>query len=205
MHTMTLWWGSLVIFAQVFWGIALFGSAILIMQIISMFLGLEHFSHDMDSSVDIHGASQGSHYGGYGTDHGFMAGLKLFTMRNMVAFVCMFGWTGIVMLEYSTSKILICLIAFIVGCFAMFVMALAFKIVISLQTSGNINEASFVGIEASVYIAIPEKGKGIGKINFNIGGTLQERQAISKNEYLPVGAQVKTISYTNNIFTVEGV
>jgi hypothetical protein len=186
----------------VLWGIALFGSAILVMQIISMFLGLEHFSHDIDSSVDIHGAS---HDSGYGTDHGFMAGLKLFTMRNMVAFICMFGWTGIVMLEYTTSKMLICLISFIVGCFAMLVMALSFKIVMGLQTSGNINEASFVGKEATVYIAIPEKGKGIGKINFNIGGTLQERQAISNNEYLPVGYQVKTVSYSNNIFTVEGV
>lgn len=202
MHTMILWWGSLVVFAQVLWSIALFGTMILIMQIISMFLGLEHFSHDMDSSVDIHGASHGD---GYGTDHGFMAGLKLFTMRNMIAFICMFGWTGIVMLEYTSSKILICLIAFIVGCFAMFVMALSFKIVIGLQTSGNINEASFVGKEATVYIAIPEKGKGIGKINFNIGGTLEERKAVSKDEYLPVGANVKTISYSNNIFTVEGV
>lgn len=202
MHTVTLWWVSMAVFTQVLWGIALFGTAILVMQIISMFLGLEHFSHDVDSSVDIHGAS---HSSGYGTDHGFMAGLKLFTMRNMVAFICMFGWTGIVMLEYTASKIFICLIAFIVGCFATLVMAITFKIIMSLQASGNINEASFVGKEATVYIAIPEKGKGIGKINFNLGGTLEERKAVSNKEYLPVGSTVKTVSYSNNIFTVEGV
>jgi len=192
-----VWWSTLTVFSQVFWGIALFGSVFLVMQVIGMFLGLEHVGSD--ASADIHDGDTG--HGGH--HHGTMAGMKLITMRTMVAFICMFGWTGVVMIEYHTPKILACITATVVGSFSMFLMAALMKFMYSLQTSGNINESLFVGKQATVYIAIPESGKGIGKINFNIGGKLEERAAVSSGTAISPGSIVKTISYNNNTFTVE--
>ena len=201
MHHISVWWSSMIVFSQIFWSIAIFGTMLLIMQVISMFLGFEHFSNDTDASVDVH----------QGMDHdteshqGFMAGLKLFTLRNMVAFICMFGWTGIVMIEYDASKIATCFVSLLVGCFSMVMMGIFMRFVYSMQASGNIDESQFIGKGAIVYIPIPEKGKGIGKINFTIGTRLEERQAMSNGSAIPVGTTVKTISYSNNIFTVERV
>jgi hypothetical protein len=205
MHSISVWWSHMVVFSQIFWGISLFGTIVLAMQVASMFLGLENIGgHDTDTSSD----STEGHDTGSDSEHahqGFMAGLKLFTLRNMVAFVCMFGWSGLVFIEYGASKTWTCIGSFLIGCFSMLVMAVFMKFMYSMQTSGNIDEASFVGKQATVYIAIPQCGHGIGKINFNIGGRLEERTALSAGEALPPGTLVKTISYNNNNFTVERV
>lgn len=193
MSTITAWWSYLPVFSQVFWGIALFGSVFLILQVILMFIGLEH-DGDFDHSVETHDGS-----------HGFLTGLNIFTLRNMIAFLCMFGWTGVVMIGNGSSYIATCIVATIVGLFSSLIMALFMKFLYSLQASGNTDENSLVGKQAMVYIVIPEKGKGIGKINFVTGSKVLERQAISSDKEIPYGVIVKTISYTNNIFTVERV
>ena len=109
------------------------------------------------------------------------------------------------MLEYRAPKIITCLVASIAGGFSMFMMAVLMKFVYSMQTSGNINEADFVGKQAIVYISIPEKGKGVGKINFTVGTRNEDRQAISNSDSISIGTVVKTVSYNNNIFTIERV
>jgi membrane protein implicated in regulation of membrane protease activity len=197
MHSATVWWSHLVVFSQIFWGISLFGTIVLLMQIGSMFLGFENIGgHDTDS-VDSHDSGSGE------GQHGFMAGLKFLTFRCMIAFVCMFGWTGLVCIEYGASKIMTCILSLIVGCFSMFVVAVFMKVAYSMQASGNVKEDAFVGKEAVVYIPIPEKGKGFGKINLNMNGRLEERVAVSNGLGIPVGTTVKVISYSNNTFTIE--
>jgi len=201
MGSLTFWWTHLSIFSQIFWAVALFGTVVLIMQLASMFLGLENIGgHDTDGSVDAHDMGQDHDSD---NDHSvFTAGLKLFTLRNLVAFVCMFGWTGLVMIEYEASKLLTCIMALAVGCFSMIIMALLMKALYGIHASGNISEEDFVGEQATVYIPIPEKGKGFGKINFNMGGKLEERIAISTGPSLSVGTTVRVLSYSNNTFTV---
>ena len=53
MHSISVWWAHMEVSSQVFWGIALFGTVVLAMQVISMFLGLENMGgHDADTSSD---------------------------------------------------------------------------------------------------------------------------------------------------------
>ena len=86
---------------QVFWGCAVIGSIIFIVQMVLTLVGMD--SSDMD--VDFDGADT--------MDLG--GGLNLFTIKNLMGFLVGFGWTGVCFYDTITSPILLILAAVVVG------------------------------------------------------------------------------------------
>ncbi len=98
-------------------------------------------------------------------------GLRIFTVRGIVAFFAVGGWLGVVLGETGMPMYAAILLAFLGGVAALVLTALIFKWSLSLQDQGNLNLINAVGKTAQVYIPIPPEGKGTGKVNL----TMQDR------------------------------
>ena len=123
------------------------------------------------------------------TDDG---GLGLFSVRGIVAMLCIMGWSGVALLETSLPKTLSLLIAFALGIATLFGMALLMKAVYRLQSSGNIDLGNAIGKVGQVYIPIPAGGKASGKINITVQEKLTECDAITVGDTaLETGSYVR--------------
>jgi hypothetical protein len=176
------WWGSLSALQQVFGYFAIPATLVLIIQSVLVLFGIGH--HDVEAGHGGMGAGHGGldaghahadaghgHAGG-GHGHGDISdGFALFSIRGLVAFFSVGGWTGIVLDGAGASAAVTILASLVAGLAAMLIVALLFYWTAKLQASGNIELNNAVGKEAKVYIPIPANEKGTGKVTL----TLQER------------------------------
>jgi hypothetical protein len=56
---------------------------------------------------------------------------------------------------------------------------------------------------ATVYLTVPEKGLGQGKINVNYGGAIREVYAISNSRTFKTGEQVKVINLLGDLALID--
>ena len=165
MH-MAEWWETLSILQQIFLYAAVPFTIILLIQAILTFIGMggDDTDADFDAGHD------------FDTDHGFdadtdthvdahsdvdpdIAGFRFFTVRGIVAFFCIFGWSGYVLAGTEMRTWLTVVIAMAAGLLAMLAIGMMFFAVKRLQSSGNIRYSNAVGQSAQVYIPIPSKAQ----------------------------------------------
>lgn len=205
---MTAWWDSLSIFSQVLACMAIPATLILLIQTVLMFIGIgDHDGADADSpdaGADVHFDSVGDtdvHDGVFGHeltdgdhDPSGIEGLKIFSVRGIVAFFVVFGWVGIVLDSYGVHQALSVLLAAVCGFGMMIIIALLFKAVMKLQNEGNIDNRNALGAAGRVYLTIPPCRSGEGKINVTIQGTYCERSAVTDEDCeLRTGSEVVVI------------
>ncbi|MEJ6951597.1 NfeD family protein [Natronospora cellulosivora (SeqCode)] len=175
---MANWWETIDSFEKFFWYIAIPFSLVFIIQLILTFMGLGDsdgldISGDGVSDIDI--------------DSGFFG---LFTLRNFLTFFTVFAWSGIVYNSYNLSNTLTVILAFLSGFLAMILVAFLFYSMMKLNHSGNVLYKNAVGKKGKVYIPIPAKGEGNGKIQVTFQGALREVAAITEGEALATGTRV---------------
>lgn len=115
-----------------------------------------------------------------GGDINDTSGLSLFTIRGIVAFFAIGGWTGLVLSKYVSSYIAIP-VAFIAGTAALVGIALLFKYAMKFQDKGNIDIKNAIGKTGSVYLTIPANKSGKGKINIMLQERFVELDAVTNN------------------------
>ena len=98
-------------------------------------------------------------------------GLRLLTLRGLVAFFALFGWSGLVALQAKLNIISVITIASLAGALACYTVAKLLQLFMKLQDSGNLQLENAIGLTGTVYIRVPAKYGGVGKVNL----TLQER------------------------------
>ena len=173
---MVAWWSSLSLLQQIFAGIAIPATVILILQTVLLLFGM---GFDGDGDVDFDTDADGD----VDMDHsGDVSGLRLFTVRGMVAFFSVGGWLGVVAVEAGMKAVWAVLLSLLGGLVTMVIMALFFKWIFGLQESGNNDYNSAIGTTAEVYITIPEKGKGRGKIIATVSSQLTEVDAVNEGD-----------------------
>jgi len=118
------------------------------------------FVHDMD-----HDSSDGN--GDTPSEHG----LRLFTVRGLVAFFAVGGWVGLAVWDFSRMPAFTLLSAITAGFLALLFAALVIKWAMKLQEDGNISTHNAIGLAATVYIPIPPNRTNTGRVTL----TLQER------------------------------
>ena len=134
-------------------------------------------------------------------DTGFMD-FQLISFKSILAFVTMFGWTGVV---WGKSGWLGFLAAFVIGLFAMFLTALAVYLMFKLQHSGNVQTSDIVGSSGTVYITVPAGRKDHGKVTVSLKGSTQEITAVADEE-IPTGTPVKVAeALSDTLFLVRKV
>lgn len=181
-----------------------------------------HFDSDGGAHGDI-GHAGGAHGdfghvepGGVHESHAFehdnnapdqhdVLGLRLFTVRGMVAFFAVGGWLGIALIDFGMDSILALFLGMLAGFLSMVLMAWFFKWAMSLQTDGTLDYANALGKDATVYIPIPPGMSGIGKINVLFQDSYVEAEAMTKHpETLKTGIHVKVIEVrSNSVLVVE--
>ena len=183
---MIQWWNSLDTFSRVYVCIAVPSTLILIVQTIMLFLGI---GLD-DDGIDLTGNDQIDTPGDGGGD-----GLALFSVRGIMAMLCVGGWSGLAMYASGVNRPVTILISLICGAAALFAIAYLMKAAMKLQSSGNIDLGSAIGKTGRVYIPIPPNSQGSGKITLTVQERFIEAEAVTTaDRKLATGEPVRIVA-----------
>lgn len=145
---MSDWWLTLTIAQKIFWCIAIPFSLLFVFQTIMTFVGLG--GDDMDALGD----SDSSVHADTGIDFQFI------TLKNLIAFFTIFGWTGVVCLGSGMKIFPSVLIAFIAGLAMMVIMASLIYGMGKLSDDGTLKIRNAIGKSGTVYLPIPPQERG---------------------------------------------
>ncbi len=214
---MTAWWEALTAFERIFAYMAIPASLLLVIQTVLLLLGLgDNGDGDLDS--DTSGLCDGTHDGAIDhADHFFDAdddadghfepdaGLRIFTVRGIVAFFAVFGWSGLALLRGNASAAAALFVSLLLGLIAMVLIALCMRWAMKLQSDGSVQSFNAVGHTASVYLTIPAKRRGRGKVTVTVQERLSEYDAVTDDpQPLPTGSEVLVVSLSDeNVLVVR--
>ncbi len=196
---MIAWWNSLTIASQVFYCVAIPSTLVLLIQTLLMFLGIGGEA-DVESG-DVPDLPDGDTDGVFGEDSvgdvedfSGLQGLKIFTLRGIVAFFVVFGWVGVAMDAANLSLPLTLSVAFVCGFVMMLLLALLFRAILKLRSDGNADNRNAVGTAGKVYLTIPPARTGEGKVQIMLQGSYVERNAVTdETEAIPTGCEIVVV------------
>ncbi|HMM03437.1 MAG: NfeD family protein [Dysgonomonas sp.] len=175
---------------QFYWYVAIGASVIFIIQTIMTFIGADTdtgIDADFDGNLD-------------GADSPF----QLFSLRNLVNFLLGFGWTGAVLYGSFESKIIVGIIAFLVGSLFIILFFLVMKGLMKLSEDNTFKIEDTIGKTADVYMNIPAAKGGKGKIFISIKGSTHELPAITSSDMdIKSGSLVKVEAIEGGILLVS--
>ena len=141
----------------------------------------------------------------YDTSHiNDIAGLRLFTVQGIISFMVIFGWTGVIThgLDWGLQFSLI--LAASLGFLSLFFIAKLFQWSVKLQSAGNIRMRDALGVEGNVYIPIPPKGTGTGKVVLTVDNRFIECDALYEgDEKLKTDTPVKVVEIRGTTLVVK--
>lgn len=176
------WFNSLDAIQKIFWACAIIGSIFFVIQVILLFIGL-------DSDADI--ATDTPDFDGDTTDVG--GGFSLFSIKNLVNFIVGFGWGGVCLRNTIENSTLLTIVALFVGFAFIGIFFVIYKQTRKLETNGAFRIADCLDKVADVYLRIPNKGEGKGKVQISVNGSIHEIDALSNDTAIATGAKVKII------------
>lgn len=192
---MMAWFETLPFLEKVFLFIALPSTIILMIQTVMLFFGgaddgslFTDTSGFESSPGDISGI--GEALSGDLDDAGSLAvggDLSFITMRGIIAFLTVAGWTGITCMEFGISGGLSAIVAMAFGTGALVGVAYLIRALLGLQAYNHVNYRAALGKIGEVYLPIPPNGSGIGRISLTLGGVYRQYEAVTNH-----GAGIKT-------------
>jgi hypothetical protein len=164
---------------------AIVGCTLLGIQIVMLLIGLQG-DHDVDAAdADVsHDMDHAADHDGHGNVF-----FKILSLKALCAFTGLFGLTGLALWEVESQAIRLGA-ASGVGLASLFVVAWLMKGMTRLAASGTVNVRNAVGKAGSVYLRVPGKGEGAGKVTVEIQGRSMEFAAISDGEEIKTGTRV---------------
>lgn len=217
------WWGTLDLLSQVLYCIAVPSSVILLIQIVMTIVGfgqsgpginpddlsgLDSLGDSVDFDLDISGDAgldSGDHGTGDGGSPGDLGALHLFTLEGIVAFLAVFSWTAILAYQSGVAGTLSVFIGAVLGALAMYGVAKIIQLTARLASNGTLQMRNALGQTATVYLMIPARGAGQGKVNLTVQERFIEASAITDGSVsLPSGAFVRVVDVrADNVLVVE--
>lgn len=175
-----------------FWYVAIPTSIFFLLQTILTFVGAnasDGINPDFDADFD-------------GTDAPF----QLFSLRNLINFLLGFSWTGISFYLTIENKAILIVLSIIVGVLFVYVFFLVIAQIQKLSEDNSFKFTNTLNKTADVYLTIPEKKSGKGKVIISINGSFHELDAITENDKIQSGSLVRVIKIeNNNILVVETI
>lgn len=131
------------------------------------------------------------------------SGMRLFTLRGIIAFFAVGGWMGVAAIDWNLSALLAIVLAIVAGSLAMYFVAWTIFTFLRMQQSGNIKYENAVGKEGEVYLSIPPNGRG--KVNVIVQDRLCEIDAVTKSDRtIKTGEKIIVVDITEDgILLVE--
>ncbi len=198
------WFDQMDTFEKTLWYIAIPFSVFFILQTILTLFGIAGGgadAPDFDGDVDMDIDSDGD----FDSDSDHSASFQILSLKNFIIFFTVFGWTGIVCYGEGYSRTTSLIIASIAGVCVMLAFSAIVYFTSRLAESGNFKLSNALNAIGSVYLNVPAKRSGIGKVNININGTMRELEAMTDSEEdLKTGSVIKVKAIINNqILLVE--
>lgn len=190
MEEMQNWFMGLDPVMQIFWGCALIASFVFVIQTVLTLLGMEH---DMDFDVPDTDADTMSMGGS----------MSLFSVRSVVNFFVGFGWAGISLNKAIGSTAVLIIVSLLIGLLFSYATIVVVKKMLKLEQNGAVKIDDCLGKEADVYLKIPAEGKGRGKVQVSIDGSVHELDAITDGEEIKTGARIKIVEVTGALLKVK--
>ena len=162
-------WSETSMFEQIFWIIAIPATVIFLLLLI-----LTVFGGDADTDVD-------TDIDGDLAD-GDSIPFQFLSLKNIVAFFTVFGWSGIGFIQTGMASWLVIVLATLCGIVMMVMMATLFYFMSKLAESGTLKMKNAIGKLGEVYLVIPAKRGGMGKVQLNVQGSMRTLDAITDDE-----------------------
>jgi len=176
---------------KIYWIVAIFGTVVFSILFVLTLIGA-------DSDADIDG------------DTGFDlldgdSGVQFFSFKNTMAFLTIFGWSGLTAIKEGFSTTSTVIISVISGGIMMVIIAYLFYWIYKMVQSGTLKIENAIGKSGEVYIPIGAHRSKSGKISIAIQGSLKELDAITdEKEDLATGTLVRVKEIVaDNILLVE--
>jgi membrane protein implicated in regulation of membrane protease activity len=172
------WWNSLNPIIRGFYISAAFFSVFLVWQLIAALIGLagDHTDGDIDSA-DGHDFDHDADHDLAHDAHDTTMAFRLLSIRSILAFCTLFSWAGAMYMQTGSSLSMALLYAVLWGGAAMGVVAGFFHVMRRMTESGNLQIASCVGTQGTVYLDIPKDA--IGEARVTVDGVVQVLRARS--------------------------
>lgn len=195
------WFSSLNPTLRMYWGIAIFSTIVFFIQMAMSFIGMGGDSDGGDVGISGDAADAS------GTDAMDHAGaMSLISIRNIIYFLFGFGWAGISFWHLITDHILLALASIVVGSVFVAIYLFIFRQMMRLQHNGAFDINDAVGKVCDVYLRIPPKGEGLGKVQISFGGSIQELDARTEGDHpIPSGNRVKVTDIVGRVLIVEKI
>ena len=219
---MNEWWDGLSALLKVLYCIAAPSTLILLIQTILSLAGF----HDGGSGVDLSDTSgidfgdtsgadlgdMGSHDFSAHTGHDMLDGgnpadfasMRMFTLQTIVAFLTVFSWSAIVSIQSGMPSAAAIILGAVLGFVTMCAVAKIIQLPAKLAENGSLDLRNCIGESATVYVPIPPKGSGEGKVTITVQGQFRELSAVSvETEQLNTGTQVRITDLRGDSVVVE--
>ncbi|MFA6627912.1 MAG: hypothetical protein WCQ80_01570 [Bacilli bacterium] len=190
---MAIWWNNLTAYGQIAFAIAISATFVMIIFLVLMLFGVENDNSFDDGADDISDAED------LFNDEplGQFSGLRVLTLRGALAFLGIGGW-GALIFEPITGSIWSTVIGIVLGALAAVLLAYALRVAMKLESSGNLDYDNAIGQTATVYLRIPKKRTGKGKVTLTIQERFIEIDAITdEEEEIPNKCLVEVIGIEN--------
>jgi len=186
------WWEALSTLQKIHWAIALPSTLIFLFQLIMSLVGGDADNIDGDGGFDADG-------------DGFDDGMHIFSVRSVVSFLMFYGWSGLATIERGGIAWWgVSLISLLIGTVMMLFTAWLFFTLIKLQESGTMKLSNALGQQGEVYITIPAKKQGEGKVQIIVQGSLRTLDAMTEDtEEIKTGSFIEVIDIINGILIVK--
>jgi len=159
-------WSTMELFERIFWYLAIPTTVILLLlMVLSIFGGDTDTDVDTDVDADI--------------SDGDTIPFQFISLKNIVAFFAVFGWSGIGFINAGMEPWLVILLAVFCGLLMMSLMATLFYLMSKLAENGTLKMNNAIGKLGEVYLRIPAERGGMGKVQLTVQGSVRTLDAIT--------------------------
>ncbi|MGI6701374.1 MAG: hypothetical protein ACOX3U_02755 [Christensenellales bacterium] len=190
---------SLSIFETVLFIFASISSLILLAQIVLVLIGIGH-----DGDVDIHTDYDDISDTADSDDVSSGAGFSIITFKGIIAFFSVGCWSAFAVSQANGRIVLVIIVGLLAGLASMFGVAYLYKLSFKMQEDGTLNINNAIGQVGKVYLTVPSKGGGSGKVVLTIQERYAELDAITNSqEPIKTDEMVRVIGCYENSLIVE--
>ena len=176
MSYLTEWWEGLSLALKIYWSIAIPFTVFFVLQFTLSFV-----------SRDPNGSTEFSH-------NSFPDGVtrfRLLTLLSVLAFITIFGWTGIASTNSGLLPWCSAAVAAVSGLSMMVIVAVAGHLLNKTNIRRTMYFDNAVGETGQVFLTIPARRASQGQVQVKVGGVLRTLSAITDDENdLPNGKTI---------------
>lgn len=159
-------WQEITLLEQVYWVVTVPSTLIFLILLVSTGFGADA---DVDVETDFDSSLA----------DGDVIPFQFLSLKNIVGFFTMFGWSGLGFIHAGFAVWLVILLSVVCGLLMMLAMASLFYFMSKLAETGTLKMKNAIGKLGEVYLTIPAKRGGMGKVQLTVQESLRTLDAIT--------------------------